>query len=172
MAKSNAKQSIPVTVTAKELAAFLRVSPRTISNWTREGTLKQTRDGNYDFYESVFAWAQHDFGSHRQAIEKAKAEKLQRENKLAAGKLMSVAEHCESIDKLCAALKQWFRSIPGRVVALGLPTDLAVLHENIRIQCAQAMQEMVEAAKNNFDRVPDDDTSLDLEPADSSNQIN
>jgi len=159
-----AKQiEIPITVTSKQLATFLRVTPRTISNWTREGHLKQRAGGVYDFYDAVLSWAQRDHGSTRKEIEAAKAEKIKRENAVAANKLVPLDRYHADIVRIVSALRMWLKALPGRVASSGAMKDPASLREIVRVECARVIEEISDAADNGFAAVTYGASAADAE---------
>lgn len=149
---------LPEEVGAAALAGVLRVNPQTIKKWHEAGHLKQCRPGWYNLSDAVHAWAEYKYGSGedspRKVIEQQKALKLKRENARENNELIPSVYHEGAIDRLCLAMKVWFRALPGRISSVGAMTEAGVLRELVRVECARAAEEIRVAAQSDFESLP------------------
>jgi len=152
----------PITCSVKELAERLSMDVDSVARLARQGILRKAKRGEYMLIESMEAYViyqrqsptakrssngeqgepedstEADFERHRARLYKARADRAERDNAIAAGDLHEAKTVAEYLGPMIANF---------RAKALAMPNDLAPL---IPIECRAEVREQVDDCVRNM----------------------
>ena len=112
------------TVSRKELAGVLGMTPANVSHLVRAGVLSVNTDATYPFGPNVRAWIAHREGkakeageraAKRDALDRARLRRMEREDEEADAELIAMGEALSCLDMIAAAFLETIDRLPTRI---------------------------------------------------------
>lgn len=147
-------EQLPLFVTLKVLAKLLGITPKRINNMVDEGKLKPEGHNKYNLQESVdkyIEFLKFQKKPKSSELDAAKLEKMQRENLVAADKLIDIDVAKQSFMGIASIITEQLESLAPRVAAELAPIDdIAILQDRLYEECRrirETIQRNVENSK-------------------------